>query len=588
MVTQQFTATVTGTGNTAVTWYVDGRQGGSKTVGFISTSGLYTPPANFVIGGHTVKAVSQANTSVNGVASLYLTAYSGLYTNKNDNSRSGQNLQETILTPANVNANTFGKLFSFPIDAGISAQPLYVANLNMPAPLNGAAGYHNVVFLATNNNSVYAYDADGKVSGPLWYDSFIESPTVVPVPGACLDTTGLWGIGPTPVIDPTTNTMYVEVRTLENSTAQCTGTFVHRMHALDITTGEEKFGGPVVVQASVPGTGEGSVNGTIAFDPRWENSRPGLLLSQSAQDQDSMVYMAAGSIEDSQPYHGWVLGFDSQTLALTYTYNDTPNGGEGGIWQMGAGLAADADGNLYVQTGNGSFDNVSDFGSSVLKLTESNGSLILYDSFTPTNYHLLNQQDWDISSGGILLLPDQQGSYPHIMIGGGKDGNIYVMNRDDLGGYNPNDNNILQYITGQIRPSIPKTQPFYGLWNTASYFQNNVYIFGEYDYPKMFSLTNGVLSTTPTSTGTIQLRGPAPIISANGSTNGIVWVLQFETPALRAFNANDLTQEYYDTTQKPSRDSVGSSSVKRCDPTVANGRVYVPANGSVHVYGLLQ
>ncbi|HEX8816959.1 MAG TPA: hypothetical protein VF753_15795 [Terriglobales bacterium] len=590
MVTQQFTATVMGSSNQKVTWYVEGVKGGNNTVGTITAAGLYTPPATFKTGQHYyIRAVSRAEPSVSGKATAYLVSYAGLYTNKNDNNRSGQNTEETVLTPANVNVGSFGKLFSFPIDAPVSAQPLYVANLNMPSPLNGAAGYHNVVFVATVNDSVYAYDADGKVpAGPLWHDSFIDAPSVVPVPGTCLDSSGQWGIGPTPVIDPTTNTIYVEVRTLEDTTSQCTGTYVQRLHALDITTGDEKFGGPAVIQASVPGTGEGSVSGTVSFDPRWENSRPGLLLSQSAQDQNSVVYMAAGSISDTEPYHGWVLGFDSQTLALKYTYNDTADGGGGGIWQMGAGLSADSEGNLYVQTGNGTFDNVDDFGSSVLKLTQSNGSLILYDSFTPTNYELLNQQDWDISSGGILLLPDQKGPYPHIMIGGGKDGNIYVMNRDNLGGYNEKNNNILQYVTGQIRPSVPKTQPYYGIWNTASYFKNNVYIFGEYDYPKMFSLTKGVLSSEPTSTGTIQMRGPAPIISANGTSNPIVWILQFETPALRAFAANDLTQEYYDTNQNPSRDSLGNTTVKRADPTVANGRVYVPAEKFVYVYGLLQ
>jgi hypothetical protein len=588
MVTQQFSATVTGTTNTAVTWYVDGREGGSKTVGTISPTGLYTPPVNFVITSHVVRAVSQADTNVHGIANLYLTGYSGLYTNKNDNNRSGQNLQETILTPTNVSVNTFGKIFSLPIDAPMFAQALYVANVNVPNPLNGPAGYHNVVYAVTQNDSVYAYDADGKVQGPLWYDSFISPPTVTPVPGACLDTTGQWGIVATPVIDPTTNTMYVEARTLENATGNCAGNFVHRMHALDITTGEEKFGGPTVIEASVPGTGVGSQNGTIYFDERWENSRPGLLLSQSAQDQNSVVYMAAGSIEDTEPYHGWVLGFDSQTLALKYTYNDTPDGEEGGIWQMGAGLSADVDGNLYLQTGNGSFDNLGDFGSSVLKLTQNNGDLIVADSFTPSNFQILTQHDWDISSAGLLLLPDQPGQYPHMMIGGGKDGNIYVMNRDDLGGYTAGQNNILQYIEGQIRPSVPNVRPFYGIWNTASIFQNNIYIFGEYDYPKMFTLTNGVLSTAPVSTGTFQMRGPAAIISANGDDNAIVWVLQNDTPAMRAFNPNDLTQEYYDTTQDATRDKVSGSPVSRANPTVANGRVYVPSNGYIQVYGLLQ
>lgn len=585
MVTQQFTAKVEGVPNQSVIWYVDGIQGGNDEVGTIDTTGLYTPPSQFVIGPHTVEAVRQVDQSDFGLATVYLVGYAGMYTNKNDNSRTGQNLQETVLTPQTVNVNTFGKLFSLPVDGTVQAQPLYVANVYVPSPLNGATGYHNVVYIATENDSVYAYDADGKVPGPLWQDSFSDPPNVIAVPGACVEATGKWGITATPVIDPTTNTMYVEARTLENSTAECTGNYVQRLHALDITTGAEKFGGPVVIQASVAGTGAGSVSGVVSFDPHWENSRPGLLLSQPASGADSVVYMGAASLEDTEPYHGWILGFDSQTLALEYTYCTTPNGQAGGVWQMGAGLAADANGNIFVQTGNGTFDTSGDFGESVLKLSPE---LALTDSYTPSNFSTLNQQDWDISSGGILLLPNQSGNYPELMIGGGKEGTIYVMNRNGLGGYTPGANNIVQYIVGAISPSIKGQQPYHGIWNAASYFNGNVYIFGQYDYPKMFTLNNGSLATTAASTGTFQMRGPDPLISANGATNGIVWVLQHELPAMRAFDANDLTQEYYDTTQNPTRDKVAVNAVSRASPLVANGRVYVPANDQIKVYGLLQ
>ena len=590
MVTQQFNATVSGTGNTAVTWYVDGIQGGNDNVGTIDTTGLYTPPSNFVVGAHTVEAVSQQNRKKNGTATVYLVGLAGVYTNKYDNFRDGQNLQETVLTPDNVNVTTFGKLFSLPVDENVQAQPLYVANVYVPDPLNGSAGYHNVVYIVTENDSVYAYDADGKVSGPLWQDSFINPPTVTAVPGTCIHGGGpssLFGIMPTPVIDPTTNTMYVEARTLENITSPCVGTYVHRMHALDIATGLEKFNGPVVVQASVPGTGIGSVNGVLSFDPQWENARPGLLLSQSAQDKDSIVYVSAASLQDVEPYHGWVLGFDSQTLALTYAFSTTPDGKAGGVWQMGSGPAADSNGNIFLETGNGTFDNIDDFGQSVLELTPNNGSLVLTDSYTPNNFRLLNSQDWDVSSGGILILPDQPGNYPHLAIGGGKEGTIYVLDRDDLGGYNSNGNNIVQYIVGAIKASIQGHQPFYGIWNASSYFNGNVYIFGEYDYPKMFTLSNGLLPTAPTSTGTVSMRGPVPVISANGTDDGIVWVLQCDAAIMRAYNPNDLTQEYYDTNQKPNRDRIGGSVISRGMLMVANGRVYAPANRFVRVYGLL-
>lgn len=590
LVTQQFSVRVIGTTNMAVSWYVDGALGGNQTVGWIDANGLYTPPTDFVVGEHTIKAVSQEDTTKSGTASAYLVSFTGIYTNKNDNSRTGQNVQETVLTPQNVKVSTFGKLFSYAIDGDVQAQPLYVSNVYIPNPQHGKAGYYNVLYVATANDSVYAYDADGKVSGALWDDSFINPPTVVPVPGTCVvANVAVIGITPTPVIDPNTNTMYVEARTLENQTASCVGTYVHRLHALDITTGQEKLGGPVEIQASVPGTGTGSVKGVLAFDPRWENSRPGLLLSQASGDTNSVVYMATASNEDTEPYHGWILGYDSQTLAQKYVYCTTPNGSAGGIWQMGGGLAADADGNIFVQTGNGMYDSNGDFGSSVLKLTPKNGSLSLADSYTPNNYETLNHQDWDVSSGGLLLLPDQAGATPHLMVGGGKEGTIYVINRDNLGGHHSNSNNIVQYIVGAILGSV-KDGNVNGIWNTASYFNGNVYIFGQNDYPKMFTIKNGLLPTKATSTAKTIMRGPSAMISANGTTNGIVWTLQYDvsTPTLWALNPNDLTQEYYDTNQDSKRDKVASKKISRVNPTVANGRVYVPADTTLEVYGLLQ
>jgi hypothetical protein len=508
MVTQQFTVAVGGNSNHAVSWYVDGVLGGSATSGTISASGLYTPPASasFVVGTHTVTAVSQVNTNYSGSATLYLTGYAGQYTNKNDNGRTGQNLEETILTPENVNVSTFGKLFTFGVDESMMAEPLYIANVNIPNPLNGTAGYHNVLYAVTANNSVYAFDADGKVpAGPLWWDGLIDPPTVTTVPGSCVNWYGEVGIMPTPVIDPTTNTMYVVVRTLENSTGGCTGNFVYRLHALDITTGNENFGGPVVIQASVPGTGIGSDAGTLNFDPQWENARAGLLESQSAQDVDPIIYITTASLHDKEPYHGWVLGYDSLMLTQNYVFCTTPDGQQGGIWQMGAGPVADSSGNIYVQTGNGTFDNVTDFGQSVLKLTPNNGSLVLTDYYTPEDYLLLNQQDWDLSSGGLLLLPPQPGNYPNLLIGGGKEGTIYVMNADDLGEYSSSGNNIVQYIVGAIEPSIPGNKTDYGIWNAATYFQGNVYMIGQGDYPKMFTLNNGMMPTTATSIGTTSM-----------------------------------------------------------------------------------
>ena len=586
MVTQQFNATVTGTGNTTVTWYVDGIQGGNDNVGTIDTTGLYTPPSNFTVGTHTVKAASQQNPKKYGNATVYLVGLAGVYTNKYDNFRDGQNLQETVLTPENVNTKTFGKLFSYPVDGMVVAQPLYVANVYLANPQNGSPGYYNVVYLVSENDSVFAYDASGTVSGALWQDSFINPPTVTPVPGDCIDANGQWGMTADPVIDPNTNTIYVEARTLENATG-CDGTYVHRLHALDITSGLEKFGGPVVIQASVPGTGVGSQNGTLPFSPQWENSRPGLLESQSAQDTNPVIYIGAASLNDIEPYHGWVLGFDSQTLALKYVFCTTPDGAAGGVWQMGSGLAADTDGNIFLQTGNGTFDNLTDFGESVLELTPNNGSLVMTDYYTPDNNHFLTSNDWDVSSGGILILPDQPGNYPHLAIGGGKEGTIYVLDRDNLGGYSPSGNNIVQYIVGAIKPSVPKQAPFYGIWNASSYFNGNVYIFGEWDYPKMFTMSNGLLPTTATSTGTIIMGGPVANISANGTNDAIVWLLQTDAAVMRAYNPSDLTQEYYDTNLKPNRDKIPGKRTPRVSLLVANGRVYVLSDSKLIAYGLL-
>jgi hypothetical protein len=585
LVTQQFTAIVHGTANTAVTWYVDGKLGGTAASGTIDANGVYTPPATFVVGTHVIKGVSQADPSVLSRSTVYLVNYPGMYTNRNDNSRDGQNLQETVLTPSNVNVNTFGKVFSYPLDGGVHAQPLYVQNVNIPNPLNGNAGYHNVVYVATEHDSVFAFDADGKVNGPLWQVSFITPPTVVTIPGTCFEAAvAEIGITATPVIDPSTGTLYVEARTLENPTGQCTGTFIHKLHALDITSGQEKFGGPVQVEATVAGNGAGSIDNVLKFNPMTQNVRPGLLLSKTSADVHNIVFLGSASLEDIPPYHGWVLGYDSQTLAQKYVFCTTPNGRDGGIWQMGGGLAADTDGIIYASTGNGVFDDSTDYGQSILKLTPSGGNtLTLTDFFTPADWKVINSHDWDVSSGGVLLLPDQTGAYPHEMIAGGKEGTIYVIDRDDLSGYNANGDNIIQEIVGAIAPSVVGT--YYGIWNTAGYFQNNVYIFGHNDYPKMFTLANGMLPTTATSAGTTLMKSPNPIFSANGSSDGIVWILQFEASTLWAFDPDDLTNEYYDTNQKVRRDKPHGG-LDTITPMVANGRVYVATKTELDVYGL--
>jgi hypothetical protein len=333
--TQQFTVT-TGFGN--VTWLVDGVVGGSPSSGTITTGGLYTPPGS--AGSHIVTANTDQQQSAN--ATVYVSNYADTFTYHNDNLRTGQNITETVLTPANVNPGQFGKLFSYPLDGIAFASPLYVANVSILGK-----GFHNVVYVATEHDSVYAFDADGLSNTPLWQVSFLK-PGVTPVPcgdiGGCGDIPMEIGITGTLVIDQVSATLYLVAKTKE------AGNYVQRLHALDITTGVEKFGGPVVLAGSVPGTGSGSSGGMVPFDALRENQRPGLLLS------NGVVYIVFASHNDISPWHGWVLGYNATTLQQDLIYNATPNSNGGGIWQGGGGLATDATGNIYFATGNGDFD----------------------------------------------------------------------------------------------------------------------------------------------------------------------------------------------------------------------------------------
>ena len=581
----QFTATVTGSTN-GVQWAVDGIIGGNSTIGTISTSGVYVPPAK--VGTHTI-AAKVIGTSVKGTAKVYVSNYAGMFTYQNDNQRTGQNTSEIALTPANVNQTTFGKLFTYALDGYVRAQPLYMANLLIPGQ-----GYHNLVFVATEHNSVYAYDADGLQAAPIWQVSFNNAAAgISSIPSAAFQATcdycafqPEWGITATPVIDPATNTIYVEARTQQ--VIGSVTSYFHTLHALDVTTGEEKFGGPIVIQASAPGSGDGSVGGTITFDPFWEMIRSALLFSNGT------VYLAASSLGDSGPYHGWVLGYSAATGVLQQTgvWVSTPNGSMGGIWQDGAGLSADSDGNIYFTTGNGTFDVDTggvDYSESAVKLTPNpvTGALSLADFFTPYDQATLNTYDWDLSSAGLTILPDQTtGAYSHLALTGGKEGTLYLLNRDGMGGYNSSSNGqIVQEVVGAIRGSVPH-QAVDGVWNEASYWNGYVYIFGLHDVLKVFSLTNGLLSTTALNKGTIQMNAPLAVISANGNANPIIWVLQWERSFLRAYKYNNMTAQIYGTNQNPTRDGLDGHTAKT-QPIVANGRVFVGTSTNLDIYGLL-
>jgi hypothetical protein len=436
------------------------------------------------------------------------------------------------------------------------------------------------------HDSVYAFDADGRVTGPLWHVNFLN-PTagISSVPsylaGAMIEPEV--GILSTPVIDPATNTLYAVAYTDEN------GSLVYRLHALDITSGAEKFGGPVVIQASVAGTGVGNDgNGHVVFDPAHHNQRPGLLLLNGT------VYMAFASWADQLPWHGWVLGYDAQTLKQVVVFNDSPNGWGAGIWQGGAAPAADSDGNIYLVTGNGAFNadtGGTEFGDSILKLQPQGGSLTVVDYFTPYNQEALSEVDLEIGSGGPLLVESGSAAHPHLLIGAGKVGTVYVVDRDKMGHFHAGDDSqIPQSLIQAVSYNVA----------TPAYWHNKVYFHGAGDVLKAFQISNGLLSTTPISQGKIVFwaqPGGVPVISANGQTNGIVWETWAQTGVqnnyiesgptiLYAYDASDVSKELYDTTQAGTRDTAGIA-VRFGVPTVANGRVYVGTESELDVYGLL-
>ena len=496
-------------------------------------------------------------------------------TYRNDNMRTGQNTSETILTPSNVNLATFGKLFSLSTDGYVYAQPLYKSNVLIPGQ-----GIHNVLFVATEHDSVYAFDADGLTSIPLWQVSFIDpSAGITTVPSddvLSLDLVPEIGITGTPVIDPQSGTLYVVAKTKEN------GSYVQRLHALAIITGAEKFGGPVVIQASVPGTGDGGDGVNVPFNPLRQNQRAALLLA------NGVVYVAWASHGDSDPYHGWVLGYNATTLQQVAVFNATPNGSRGGIWQSANGPAADSSGNIFVITGNGTFDadiGGVDFGESFLKLS-TNAGLTLVDFFTAFNQAFLSASDLDLGSSGPLLLPDQTGAaHPHLVLGAGKDGNGYLVDRDNMGHFNPTDNSqIVQII------SISTNMIF----GTPAFWQNNIYFVPREDFLKAFQLSGGLLSTAPTSQSSTTFGyGAPPAISANGSTNGIVWALDTlgyvpSGPAvLHTYDATNVATELWNSSQAANlRDQAGPA-VKFTVPTIANGKIYVGTQNEITVYGLL-
>jgi hypothetical protein len=525
----------------------------------------------------------------------------------NDTARTGENLAETALTPTNVNSTQFGKKFSVAVDGYVYAQPLVKTGLT----IGGVT--HDVVFVATEGDSVYALDAG--TGSLLWHDGVIPTIagyTTSTVPNGDVGTTDIVpqiGITGTPVIDAGTSTLYVVAKTKEVNNTTGDKHYVQRLHALDLTSGAEKFGGPVVIAdtivngttytfvsgPSVPGTGAGSVNGVVNFNSLRQNQRPALLLDNGT------VYIAWASHGDNDPYHGWVLGYSaaSGTLQLVSTavYNDSPNGTRAGIWMSGSGLTVDPDNAsaLYFASGNGTFDantGGSDYGDSVVRLAVGgNGSLTVADYFTPSNQSLLERRDQDQGSGGVLALPDTLGStaHPHLLVQVGKTGNIYLIDRDNMGKISSRKNSVVQELSSAVG----------GMWASPTLFNNGtnsalMYFGGKGDFIKAFSITSGVIASTAVaqSSNSFAFPGTTTSVSANGITNGIVWALDTSAysssgpEVLYAYNATNLSTLYNSNQAANSRDVPGAA-VKFAVPTVANGMVYVGTETTLTAFGLL-
>ncbi len=590
-----FTVGVAGSQPISLQWQHNGTNLSGQTAPALTVANLRASDA----GAYSVIAANAEGTNASQPAFLTVlplptSAPPNVTTFHNDNTRAGANTNEFLLTLANVNVNTFGRLFSYALDGYVYAQPLYVANLNVPGQ-----GVHNVVFVATEHDSIYALDADsnaGPNGGVLWH----VTPGIAPLSnnhefgqrygnGNYLDIVPEVGITGTPVIDPVAGVLYVNVLSRE---VGATTNYYHRLHALSLTNGMELPNSPVVVSASVPGRGVDSSNGVVRFNARQENARPGLTLA------GGLVYVAYGSFADTDPYHGWVIGFNATTLqpVTNLVYNTTPNAtvaafganaAEGALWMAGDGLCVDAATNLYFETGNGSFSantNGGDYSDSFVKLATTNG-LRVADYFTPYNQAGLSAADEDLGSGGPLLLPDAVGgtAHPHLLVGCGKEGKIYLLDRDNLGKYNPAaDTQIVQEIPNAVG----------GTWSCPAYFNGLIYYQGLGDVLKAFAISNSVIATTPVSAAATSYGGAGgtPSISASGMGNAIAWSLQPDAfasggPAvLHAYNATNLAQELYNSSLNPTRDNPGGA-VKMTTPTIANGKVYVGGQYVLSVFG---
>lgn len=562
------------------------QKNGANITGATSSS-YTTPPTTTADSGEQFRVVvsnSLGNATSNPAT---LTVNSGpsassidVITYHYDNARTGQNLKETALTPANVNSAKFGKLGSLMVDGLVDAQPLYLSNVAIPNQ-----GTRNVLYAVTEHGSVYAFDADSTSSTPLWKISTLLAGEVPSDDRGCGQVTPEIGITATPVIDRTRGphgAIYVVAMSKDNS-----GNYFQRLHALDLSTGSELFGGSATIQATYPGSGANSSGGNVVFDAKQYKERPGLL------QIGGIIYTTWSSHCDFSPYTSWVMGFDASTLALPQSniLNLVPNGNDGGIWMAGSAPAADSTGNIFFLVGNGDFDTTLDAsnfpangncGNCFVKLATS-AKITLADYFTPLNTVAESNADQDLGSGGAIALPDvtdSTGKTRHLAVGAGKDAIIYVLDRDAMGKFNATSDQIYQEINNQLAS---------GVFSMPAYFNGAVYYGAGGDSIKAFPIVSAKLAATPSSqtANTFGYPGTTPSISANGATNAIVWAVENGgTAVLHAYDATNLATEFYNSNQAAnSRDQFSGN--KFITPLIANGKVFVGTPNSVAVFGLL-
>jgi len=575
--TATFTVVATGSATLSYQW----QKATTPIAGATSASYTTAPTTGSDNGSQFTVVVSNSAGSVTSSAakltvSSVVTSTTDVLTYHNDMARTGQNLNETILNTGDVTSAKFGKIGFDTVDGHVDAQPLYASGVAVPGN-----GTHNILIAATEHDSVYAFDADSGAT--IWQTSMLKTGETTSDPRACNQIAPEIGVTSTPVIDRTrgpNGVVYVVAMSKDGS-----GNYHQRMHALDLALGSELFAGPVDVQATYPGTGDNTDGTNVIFEPAQYAERAGLLL------MNGMLYTGWTSHCDIRPYTGWIIAYDAGTLAQTSVLNMTPNGNEGSIWMAGAGLAADRFGNIYFLDANGVFDATlnssgfpsgGDYGNAFMKLSTSAG-LAVADYFEMDNQAAENGSDTDLGSGGAMVLPDLSdgaGNTMHLAVGAGKDGNLYVVNRDSMGKFTSNNSLLYQELAGQLSG---------GVFSMPAYFNGTVF-YGSVGNPiQKFPLTNAKLSTAATAhtSNRFGFPGATPSVSANGTSNGIVWAVENSTPAvLHAYDAGTLGELYNSNQASGARDQFGAGN-KYITPTIVNGKVYVGTPNGVAVFGLL-